>query len=372
MSRIITFLGKSGTEQTTLAIATAKWFTQQGKQVLLVTHNPSPSTETLLGTPLTTVPQVIDSNLQVVQLQATAMLDEVWGELRKLLALYIPLPDSDPLFSGELIILPGFDSLLSFNALRKYYQSGDYDAIVYDGRGDLETLRMLGIPNVLDWYFHRFGRIFEGLDLHKIADSIGGPIATAILSANVDTQKLKQGIEQVRDWIDQGVAVVNNPTQLASYLVTTDEPSAIAEARWLWGSAQQVNLSVNGVLVYRREEIDDTKDLQRAFDSLSLHPVPTLKQNNWEELLKALPDFHEQPSTRPSYEIDLEAYQIEVFLPGFTKKQVKLTQYGSEITIEAGDQRRNLFLPPELQGRSIESGKFEEPYLIISFELKSD
>jgi len=355
-------------EKTTLAIAVAKWFARQGKQVLLVTHCPSGSAEILLEIPLTTVPQVIDSNLQAVQLQATAMLDEVWVELKQLLTIYFPMPESDNLYSGELIILPGFDSLLSFNALRKYYQSGDYEVIIYDSRGDLETLRMLGIPNVLEWYFRRFERMFEGLDLNKIADSIGGPIASAFLSANIDTQKLKQGLEQIRDWIAQGVAVVGDPKRLASYLVTTDEPGAIAESRWLWGSAQQVHLSINGVFIEQDGKIDDLAQLQQAFNPLSVYPFPSLKQLHWESLLEALPDLNDIPSTSPPFEVDLVARQVKVFLPGFTKKQVKLTQYGTELTVEAGDQRRNLLLPPQLQGQSILSGKFEEPYLIVSFE----
>jgi anion-transporting ArsA/GET3 family ATPase len=366
MSRIITFLGKTGTTHTILAIATAKQLTQHGKQVLFITHAPNSTAEVLLATPLASIPQVVAPNLQAVQLQATALLDDVWAELKSLLSIYLPMSAPyDELHAGEVVILPGIDSLLSFNALCKYYQGGDYEVIIYDGRNDNETLRLFGIPSTLDWYFRRFGRMFEGLDLSKIADSIGGPLAAAFLTANLDTQKLKQGFAQVRDWIDQGVAVVDDPQKITAYLITTDEPGAIADARWLWGSAQQAHLSVNGVLAY--QYLDNLVTLQSSFAPLPIHPIPTLSQEHWEPVLAALPDFYDIPTIPAPITIDNAAHQITVFLPGFTKKQVKLTQYGSEVTVEAGDQRRSILLPPELCGRLVQSGKFEEPYLIIKF-----
>lgn len=372
MSRIITFIGKAGIGQTTLAIATAKLFSQQGKQVLFVTHNPNPHAESLLQIPLTHIPQVVAANFQAVQLQVTTMLDQSWEEAKKLLSLYIPLPDKEEIYSGELILLPGFDSLLSFNAMRQYYQSGKYDIIIYDGRGDLETLRMLGIPGMLNWYFQRFGEAFEGFSIQKIADSIGGPVASALISANIDTEKLQQGLAKIRSWIAEGMAVVGDTKKLTTYLVTSNEAGAIAETKWLWGSAQQINLKVNGVLAYQCEETDVTSNLEQTFAPLSVNPIPALKEHDWHPLLNALPDFNDNHRSPLPLKFDRESLQLFVFLPGFTKKQVKLTQHGKEITVEAGEQRRNIFLPPDLQNLSIQAGKFEEPYLIVSFGNKQE
>jgi anion-transporting ArsA/GET3 family ATPase len=366
MSRIITFLGKAGTGHTPIAIATARWFAQRGQRVLLVTHTPNPSAEILLETPLTVHPQVILPKLDAVQLQTTVLLEQSWHELKSVISAYFPIPTvSEPVHPGELIILPGFDSFLAFNALRQYYTSGDYDVIVYNGHGDLATLRLLGVPDMLDWYFQRFHQVFEALDISKIADSIGGPFASAIIATNIDTKKLEREANRIREWIVQGVAVVNNPQKLTAYLVTTAAPDAIAEARWLWGSAQQVNLRVSGVLA--SDPLTDHPALKSAFAPLAVNVIPALQADNWDPLVQALPDFTAAGSVPDPFTINVAARQVNVFLPGFTKKQVKLTQFGSELTIEAGEQRRNIFLPAELRGQPIQSGKFDEPYLVIKF-----
>ena len=369
MSRIITFLGQAGATQTTLAIAMAQRFSQQHQRVLLVTHQPNPWAQLLLDTPLTAQPQVVAPQLEAVQLQTTVMLEQAWAGLKQFLALYGPLPAlPEPVFPGQLIILPGFDSLLGVHALSQYYTSGDYDVIVYDGRGDLEMLRLLGVPNALEWYFRRFHQMFEATDVAKVAETIAGPIASALITANLDTRKIEQEINQIRHWINQSMAVVNDPQRLTAYLVTPNEPGAIAEALWLWGSAQQVNLRVSAVLTVPTEgDEGESLLLHQSFAPLSVHAVPTLRQGDWEPLMQALSGLPESHAAPAPLTIDLAQRQVRFFLPGFTKKQVKLTQFGSELTVEAGDQRRNVLLPPEWRGQSIAAGKFEAPYLVVSF-----
>ncbi|MBW4553503.1 MAG: ArsA family ATPase [Aphanocapsa sp. GSE-SYN-MK-11-07L] len=367
MSRIITFLGAAGSQQTTVAIAVAKWFVQQNQSVLFVTHAPNPAADLLLETPLTAHPQTVIPGLDAVQLQSTVLLEDAWKDLKHLIAPYLPNSFSEEIYALELMILPGVDSLLAFNALRQYYASGQYAAVIYQGQSDLDTLRMIGVPESLDWYFRRFHQMFDSLDVGKIADSLGGPIASAIISANIDSQKIRQGLDQVRDWIAQGLAVMNNPERLTAYLLTEDDPAAIAQARWLWGSAQQVNLRVSGVFADQAASYQLSTLLKSAFDPLAIHPLPPLKQD-WQPLLDALPNFDHLPLIPQPLAIDLIERQVHVFLPGFTKQQVKLTQLGSALTIEAGNQRRNIALPLELSGKPLTGGKFEEPYLVISFD----
>ena len=102
------------------------------------------------------------------------------------------------------------------------------------------------------------------------------------------------------------------------------------------------------------------------FDPLEVIALPQQTPGNWQPLIDALPDLRQPTSAPLPITVDLAARRVSVFLPSFDKKQVKLTQYGPEITIDAGNQRHNLELPPALRGQSIQGAKFQQNYLIIS------
>lgn len=366
MSLILTFLGKGGTGRTTVAIATAKRFASEGKRVLLAGQDAGPTFSLLVGAPLSADPQEIAPNLQAVQFQTATLLERSWEEVKKLEAQYLRTPLLKNVYGQELGVLPGMDSALALNAIREYDASGKYDVIVYDGTGDQTTLRMLGMPEVLSWYIRRFRKVFTDSDLGKtIAESpLIQPLVSTVLNVNWSPESFNQPTNQVNNLLDQGKAAVSDPNRMAAYLVTTSDPTAIATARYLWGSAQQVGLTVGGVILNQAtvSEIAATD-----FEPLSVHSLPARTSDDWQPLISALPDFSQTAQAPRPITVEVAERRVRLFLPGFDKKQVKLTQNGPEITIEAGDQRRNIFLPPELNGRPVTGAKFQDGYLIISF-----
>lgn len=365
MALILTFLGKDGTTRTKIAIAAAKLLASQGKRVLLA-GMAEPALPMLLGVPVGSQPLEIAANLQVVQFQTSVLLERIWEEVKKLESQYLRTPIIKEVYGQELAIVPGMDSALALNAIREYDESGKYDAIVYDGTGDSTTLRMLGMPETFSWYVRRFRQLFLNSDLGKtITESpLIQPLISSFLNINWSADSLTQPTNQVNNLLDKGKAVLADPKHLAAFLVTANDPIEIATARYLWGGAQQVGLTVGGVIVPN----DTTVNLTEEFTPLPVSVVPNTKVDDWQALMDALPNFVTQAVQAPKpLEIDINTRQVRLFLPGFDKKQVKLTQYGPEVTVEAGDQRRNIILPPSLSGRSITGAKFQNNYLIISF-----
>jgi arsenite-transporting ATPase len=363
MSLILTFLGKGGTGRSTIAIAAAKRLASLGKRVLLAADDNELALGTLLNTTPAPDPQELSANLQVVQFKTSLLLERNWDEVKKLEAQYLRTPIIKDVYGQELVVLPGMDKALALNAIREYDASDKYDAIVYDSSGDSTMLRMIGMPESLSWYSRRFGKLLTDSDLGRTVSPFLQPLIGTIFNVGWTGDNFSQPTNKVTNILEQGKAALADPKRFAAYLVTTDDPAAVATARYLWGSAQLVGLTVGGVIL---NQTTMTETVSADFSPLSVSAVPTSPAGDWQPLMDALPDFTQTPQVPKPIEIDAATRQVRLFLPGFDKKQVKLTQSGPEITIEAGDHRRNILLPSSLSGRTVTGAKFQQGYLIIS------
>jgi anion-transporting ArsA/GET3 family ATPase len=257
------------------------------------------------------------------------------------------------------------DTALALNAIREYDAAGNYDVIIYDGPGDQFTLRMLGMPETLSWYFRRFRQVFLDSDLGRAISPFLQPISAAVLNVNWSGDIFAQpAANQANTMLDQGKEAIANPNRVAAYLVTTADADAIATAKYLWGSAQQIGLTVGGVVLNRA---DQSTAIQSTFAPLPISSLPQREGEDWQALTQAMPDFAQVAQAPKPIAVNVAERKVTLFLPGFDKKQVKLTQFGPEVTVEAGDQRRNIALPPELRGKPVTGAKFQDNYLIISF-----
>jgi arsenite-transporting ATPase len=365
MSLILTFLGKDSGDRTTIAIAAAKKLASRGARVLLIGQDPGPALGLLLGASVSHGPTEISSNLSAVQLSSAALLEQGWEQIKELEAKYLRSPTLKNVYGQELGILPGMDSALALNAIREYDKSDRYDVIIYDGSGDINTLRTFGIPEILSWYVRRFRQVLSDSDVGRALSPFIQPIASTILNVSWSFDDLTQEpSQQTNNLLEEGKAALANPKRLTAYLVTDVDPVAIATAKYIWGGAQQIGLSVSGVLLTRSAMAEA---MAAEFEPLTVTAIPNRTGTDWQPLIDALPDFQATRQVPQPVTVDIAARQVRVFLPGFDKKQVKLTQYGPEITIEAGDQRRNIDLPSSLRGQPVKGAKFQSGYLIISF-----
>ncbi len=364
MAFILTFLGKGGVGCTTMAIASAKKYAQAGKKVLLAVQDSTPSFSLQLGVNVSSEITEISPNLNVIQLHSTQLLEASWEQLKQLEAKYLRSPVLNNIYGQELAILPGMDSALALNYIRE--KDADYDVIIYDGKTSLNSVRMFGIPDTLSWYIRRVKNLLENSDIVKALSPFVQPVSSAVLNVswNTDNFTNNESAREADQILEQGKKAINDPSRVCAFLVTNATQEAIVSSKYWWGSAQQVDLSVGGVLLNQGEI---TSEITTTFNPIPVTAIPSLRGDNWQKLSQALPDFQNQAKQAPKpLIIDTANREVKLFLPGFEKKQVKLSQSGPELTISAGDQRRNIFLPPPLKGQSVKGAKFQDAYLVIS------
>ncbi len=360
MAFILTFLGKGGVGKTTCAIAAAERYASQGKRVLLASQDSSPAFGLILGQAVGVDPVRVAGGFSAMQFQTAQLLERSWDELKGLERQYLRTPLLKNVYGQELGVLPGMDSALALNVLRQ--MQDQYDVIVFDGNGGQDTLRLLGTPEVVGWYLRRFRQVFLESDLGKTLAPFIGPVAASVLNVNWASDNFAQPNQQINQLLEKGQQSISDPTRAAAFLVTNGQPAAQAQARYLWGAAQQVGLTVAGVLVQ-----GEVRGEVRGDD---FAPLPVIGLPNMDDraaLAAALPDLSLATQAPRAVTIDSSNRRVSLFLPSFDKTQVKLSQSGPEITIEAGDQRRNLFLPPSMAGLPSTGAKFQDGYLIISF-----
>jgi anion-transporting ArsA/GET3 family ATPase len=355
MTQILTFLGKGGVGCTAVSVAAARQMASQGQRVIWVGQG-CHATNLWGEVGLTDQPQTIGANLAVVSLSTTQLLEKAWSLVKQLEAKYLRTPLLQAVYGQEMAIIPGMDGAVALYTLQEYFYSNQYDVIIYDGSDGLNILRTFGLPDTLSWYIRRFRQVIEISDLWRNTMPILQPVAATVLNMAWTGEGLNvPAVQDATDLLDRGQKALANPQQVAAYLVTTSDPTDIQNALWLWGRSQQIGLTVAGVLINRSSTSPPA--IQEFFQPLPIMPVHDLS------------DF---PSLQPAtdlpkpIEIDVANRQVKLFLPGFTKQEVKLSQSGPEITIDAGDQRRNIFLPPSLRGADVTGAKFQNNYLIIS------
>ncbi len=366
MAQLLTFLGGDRAACAIAAVAMARRLGAEGQRVLWVTPEGSPLGASLWGQPLSPDPTAVAPGVMAVYAQATALLARSWDQVKTLEAQYLRDPLLKQVYREELTILPGMDEALLLNALREWDGSGQYDAIVVAGRDDLSTLRMWGLADSLDWYIRRFQGVIQNSDVARALTPFLQPIASVILASGGNVDRLQEPLGQARQWLAAGREAVQDPRRVLGFLVTPTDAAGVAQGQYLWGCSQQVGITVGGVLSFAGG--DSEPGATSAFNPLPVTPLPRFTGQNWDTLTAALPELSGAIAAAPRpLTIDPAQGTVRLFLPGFTKAQISLTQSGPEVTLEAGGYRRNLLLPEPLRQRPITGAKFQDNALTLSF-----
>ena len=153
--RTILYTGKGGVGKTSVAAATARRCAAQGLKTLVISTDPAHSLADVLQAEVGGEPTKVAKRLRAQQVQAQDELEHHWSAVSEWLGSLLIERGVDRIAAEELTVPPGGDELFSLLKVREYADRGSYDVIIIDCAPTGETVRMLGVPEILGFYFKR-------------------------------------------------------------------------------------------------------------------------------------------------------------------------------------------------------------------------
>ncbi|KAL8549372.1 hypothetical protein ACS0TY_008270 [Phlomoides rotata] len=399
-TKLVTFLGKGGSGKTTAAIFAAQHYAMLGLKTCLVIQSQDPTAEYLLNCKIGPSPIKCNDNLSAVRPETTKMILEPLKRLKQADArLNMTQGVLEGVVGEELGVLPGMDSIFSslelerlvgfFNVSKTSSGEAQFDIVVYDGISTEETIRVIGAASKTRLYLKYLRSLAEKTDLGRLASPsllrlVDDAVSLGGRGTNLNGRMSSEIWDYLEQTLEKGSSVFAEPRKFGCYLVVKpDNPISVNSALRYWGCAIQAGAQVSGAFGITTTNSPPTLLAETVKTNISPLPyafIPHLRLDNhmhWNEIMvsndskDARDLLSETTNNSPlsSVKFDPSNKSVKLFMPGFDKSEIKLYQFrgGSELVVEAGDQRRVIRLPPQIQGK-VGGAKFADRSLVITMK----
>src|SRR6195952_1656517 len=277
--RVLLFTGKGGVGKTTAAAATAVSAAGRGMKTLVISTDPAHSLADAFGIPLGPDPTEIDTGLAVMQIDAQSSFERSWRQVQTYLLSVLTKAGIDPIEAEELTVLPGADEVLALLAVREQVDSGRWDVVIVDCAPTAETLRLLALPDALDWYMRRLWPIER-----RVVRSLR-PMLTRAAGVPMPNDAVFDAVERLHAELASVKAVLSDGKRTSVRLVLTPEAVVVAEARRTLTTLSLYGYRVDAVVANRiippgepwRDKGAEAQERQLAEVSESFAPLPVLR-----------------------------------------------------------------------------------------------
>ena len=384
--RILLFTGKGGVGKTTVAAATAVRAAAAGKRTLIMSTDPAHSLADSFDVPLTTRAQPLSDNLWAEQIDAQERLEANWRDIQEFVISFLNWAGVDAIEAEELSVIPGLDEIFSLTDVKQHADSGRFDVLVVDCAPTAETLRLLSLPEVMNWYIERIFPVER-----RVVKTIR-PLLSRITSMPIADDRIFAAVERLHRNLDGVRQLMVNDRMSSVRLVVNPEKMVIAEARRTYTYLSLFGYRVDAVVVNRiiPDEVNDPyfgkwKDIQAehlATIQESFEPVPILTAKLFDremvglELLAEMGEevYGDKDGTEILHRDEPlrvrkrgTSYILSLRLPFVEKSELDVYRKGEELYVRVGSYKRNLVLPQTLQRLDVKEASFVEDRLEVRF-----
>ncbi|MEP0545984.1 MAG: ArsA family ATPase [Rhodothermales bacterium] len=384
-SRILLFTGKGGVGKTTCAAATALEAARRGYRTLVMSSDPAHSLADALDQRLGPEPVAIADNLWAQEVDLYYSMQKYWASMRDLMLSVFRWQGVDRLAAEEMAALPGMGEASALLWLDSFYRSGDYDLIILDSAPTGETLTLLTLPQVAQWW------VSKAFPFQKTAFKLGGLAVRKTTGIPLDRGYAE--LDRLFGVLGEIQKVLQDPTISSTRLVMNPERMVIAEARRAYTYLQLYGYGVDGVIVNRIIPEDEAgtvlakyvaaqagylEEIEHSFSPLPILRVPHVGQEVFGlDLLREIGAglYPERDPTdvfyaEQAYRMEAEGddYLLSVHLPFLNEDEVTAEKFGDELVVQVRNQRRSYGLPNFLSYYQLASAALDDGWLRARFE----
>jgi arsenite/tail-anchored protein-transporting ATPase len=384
--RVLLFTGKGGVGKTTVAAATAVRAADAGLRTLVMSTDPAHSLGDSFDEEIGSHPTQIAERLWAQQIDAQERLEDNWREIQDYMIQLMNWAGTETIQAEELTVLPGLDEIFALIDVKTHVESGAYDVLIVDCAPTAETLRLLSLPDVMQWYIERIFPVER-----RIVKTVR-PLVSRVTSLPIAGDRVFDAVERLHRNLDAVKKILTDEVTSSVRLVVNPEKMVIAEARRTYTYLGLFGYRVDAVVVNRVLPPDVTdpyfgkwKDIQAehlATVHESFEPVPILTSRLFDREMIGV-GLLEEMATEIYGELDAAdilyrddpirvrkrgtGYVLVMRLPFASREDMDIHRRGEELFIRVGAYKRNLILPQSLKRMSVREANFAGDHLEILF-----
>lgn len=384
--RILLFTGKGGVGKTTIAAATAVRAALDGHRTLVMSTDPAHSLADSFDVEIGDQATPVAARLWAEQIDAQQRLESNWREIQDYFVQLMSWAGVETIQAEELSVIPGLDEIFSLIDVKRHVDEKAYDLLVVDCAPTAETLRLLSLPEVMNWYIERIFPVER-----RVVKTIR-PLVTRITTLPIAGDQFFGAVERLHRNLDAVRRILTDEMTSSVRLVVNPEKMVIAEARRTYTYLSLFGYRCDAVVVNRI--IPDTvtdpyfgkwKDIQAEHLVTvreSFEPVPILTARLFDRemvgvpLLEQMSDevYEGRDVTDILYRDDPirvrkrgSGYTLTLRLPFVSRDDMDVHRRGDELFVRVGSYKRSIILPQTLQRLEVRGASFVGDNLEIAF-----
>ena len=384
--RILLFTGKGGVGKTTIAAATAVRAARAGQRTLVTSTDPAHSLADAFDVEIRDEATPVEENLWAEQINAQARLESNWRDIQEYIISFLSWAGVDAIEAEELSVIPGLDEIFSLTDVKRRVDAEEHDLLIVDCAPTAETLRLLSLPEVMNWYIERIFPVER-----RVVKTIR-PILQRLTTMPIAEDKIFAAVERLHRNLEGVRRILTDPERSSVRLVVNPEKMVIAEARRTYTYLSLFGYRVDAVVANRiiPDEVNDPyfgkwKEIQKEHMETihdAFQPIPILSARLFgQEMVGA--DLLEEMGHEVYGDTDVSEilhteepmrvrkrgtqYVLTLRLPFADRSTLDVHRRGEELFVRVGSHKRSLILPQALQRLDVRDAGFREDRLEIKF-----